>query len=192
MVAEAMMETIKDCAQLLFWLITGIGAVIAAFRAIREMQRANDERAEAVQQQRDQLRWRQAEMARTVLDKLWGNTLARAAMKMLDWKNKVFSHDGVKTDPITTDLLLNALRTHNLSFNRNEAFVRDAFDELFDELGKIEHYLKIGLVLWEDVRDQLQYHVTLLALHRGEMNNFLQQYNYASTSALLARFPEWK
>ena len=186
------MEIIKSFSQLLFWLITAVGAIVAAFRAIKEMQRANLERAEAVQEQRQLLRWRQAEMARSVLDKLWENSLARSAMKMLDWSDKVFAPDGEKTEPITTKFMLNSLRTEHLLFNRSEEFVRDAFDELFDELAKIEHYLNIGLVLWEDVQERLKYNVSRLHGHRKVVENFLVAYEYNLTLALLARFSIWR
>jgi hypothetical protein len=186
-----MFETLKDAAAALSWVVASIGGTIAAFKAVAELRRANRERADALLERQRSFRWRQAEMARTVLDALWADPLARAAMKLLDWSGLTYTHDGGKTAPITREGMLVALRTKNTAFTHDEQFVRDAFDQLFDGFERIEHYLSIDLLVWDDVRARLDYHVRHLARDRVVFNSFLEAYGYTLAARLLARFPAW-
>lgn len=181
-----------DLFQSLAWLVASVGVLIAAFKAVSELRRANQERAEALQERKHAFRWRQAEMARTVLDALWADPLARAAMKMLDWSDLTYDHDGRRTAPIDHATRLAALRTTNTRFNLDEQFIRDAYDHLFDGFERIEHYLTIDLITWDDVRGRLAYYVRLLARDRAQVEPFLQAYGYALATRLLRRFPEWQ
>ena len=183
---------LMDLFQSLNWLVASVGIVIAAFKAVSELRRANQERAESLAERQRSFRWRQAEMARTVLDALWADPLARAAMKMLDWSGLRYDHDGRNTAPIDQATRLAALRTTNINFNLDEQFIRDAYDHLFDGFERIEHYLTIDLITWDDVRGRLAYHVRLLARDRAQVEPFLQAYGYALTTRMLQRFPEWQ
>ena len=60
-----MNSMIKDLLQLAAWAVAVLGGLIAAFKAIVEW--------------RESRRWKQAEMAKTCLDEIRDNTLARDA-----------------------------------------------------------------------------------------------------------------
>lgn len=183
---------LKDCAQVLAWLVASIGGTIAAFKAVAELRRANRERAEALTERQREFRWRQAEMARTILDQLWADPLARAAMKMLDWTGLTYTHEGQKTGPITHEAMTKSLRTTNTQFTFDEQFVRDAFDQLFDGFERIEHYLAIKLVIWDDVSGRLEYYVSLLARRKPTFDAFLKTYGFTLAGRLLIRFSAWQ
>lgn len=182
---------LKDLIQVMTWLIAAIGGVIAAFKAVYELKRSNEERAEALQERRDQFRWRQAEMARTILDQTWRDELAKSALRMLDWSGLKYERAGRITEPITHDNMYYALRTSNTQFTDDEHYVRDCFDQLFDDFERIEHYLNIGLVNWEDIQGRLDYYVSLLARQKPIYEQFLATYQFKLALRLLSRFPQW-
>lgn len=185
-------NTVKDVFQVSAWLVAAIGGTIAAFKAVAELRRANQERAVALAVRRREFRWRQAEMARTIHDQLWADPLARAALKMLDWQGLIYTHDGQKTGKITHELMEGALRTTNTNFTFDEQFVRDAFDVLFDGFERIEHYLVIKLVKWDDVKGWLEYYINLLATRKQTINTFLETYGFTLTGRFLNRFQAWE
>jgi hypothetical protein len=174
----------KDLIQVLTWLVAAIGGLIAAFKAIAEMRQGNKDREE-------QFRWRQAEMAQTILDRTWNDELAKSALKMLDWSGLKYERKGGFTGHITHEEMWRALRVQNTTFTDDEQFVRDCFDKLFDDFGNIQHYLNIGLINWKDVEARLNYYVILLAERKKVYKDFLETYQFDLALQLLDRFPKW-
>ena len=84
-----------------------------------------------------------------------------------------------------------ALRTHYTGFDENEQFVRDSFDHLFDHLERAQHFLNIGLILFEDVENRYVYYVRLLNKRRAVFDDFLTVYDFALAKAFLGRFKDW-
>jgi hypothetical protein len=187
----AMDPVLKDLAQVAAWLVAAVGGVIAAFKAVSELERSNKERAEALGERREQFRWRQAEMARTILDQTWNDRLARSAMRMLDWSGLQYEQGQRLTDPISSADMWHALRTTDTSFTPDEQFVRDCFDQLFDYFERMEHYLGIGLINWEDIQGRLAYYADLLARKKLVYEQFLTTYQFRLAHRLLKRFPSW-
>jgi hypothetical protein len=182
---------LKDLIQITTSLVVPIGGVIAAFKAVTELRRGNKERAEAIRERREQFRWQQAEMARTILDQTWNDSLAKSAMRMLDWSGLKYEYTGRFTEPITHENVHHALRITNTIFTDDEQFVRSCFDQLFDHFEGIEHYLNIGLVNWEDVRGRLEYYINLLGRNKPIYEKFLTTYQFKLALSLLNRFPQW-
>jgi hypothetical protein len=183
---------VKDLIQIAVWLGAAFGGAIAAYKAVVELRRANVEREESLSERRREYRWRQAEMARTILDEIWADPLARAAMKMLDWEGLTYTHDSKKTGRITHDAMEKSLRTADTEFTSDEQFVRDAFDQLFDGLERIEHYIRTELINWDDVKGRLEYYVGHLATRKSCFDVFLTEYGFALARNLLARFKAWQ
>jgi len=182
---------LKDLAQVAAWLVAAVGGVIAAFKAVSELKRSNEERAEALRERREQFRWREAEMARTILDQMWNDTLATSAMRMLDWSGLQYEQGQRLTNPISQSDVWHALRTTNTSFTPDEQFVRDCFDQLFDYYERMEHYLGIGLISWEDIQGRLEYYAGLLARKKTVYEQFLTTYQFGLASRLANRFSSW-
>jgi hypothetical protein len=174
-----------DVAQVVSWLVASIGGVIAAFIAISQSRRDIFERMKS-------RRWKQAEMAKIVLDEVYNDEKARSALYMLDWNGRVYSDGDRLTNPLSTEAVLVALRTTNTHFQPDEMFVRDCFDRLFDYLERIEHYINISLITFEDVEHSLLYYVNIIASQKMVILAFLEEYNYKFTVQFLRRFPSWK
>jgi hypothetical protein len=182
---------IKDYFQVAAWLVAATGGIIAAFKAVNELQKGNAERARTLEERQRQFRWTQAEMARTILDQAWADPLARSAMRMLDWSGLCYEHDKRTTAPITHELLAKSLRTTNIQFGPDEQYVRHCFDQLFDYFERFEHYLSINLVRWDDIRGRCEYYVGLLSQRKSVVEAFLNAYGFALASRFLQRFAAW-
>lgn len=185
-----MSQTIKDTFQLGAWAIAIIGGLIAAFKAVAEMRRSNEQR-------REDIRWKQAEMAKRCLDEIFNNAEARAALKMLDWTGSTYlTRENSMTGPITHESRRLALRTEDTVFPPGDdgPFIRDAFDELFDGFERLEHFIRIGLIVFEDVERPFVYYVGKLAgpEDRVVFHSFLKFYGFRSAQEFLNRFQEWR
>jgi len=179
----------KDLIQIGVSIVAIIGGLVAVSQALTEMRRSNDQR-------REDMRWKQAEMAKKCLDEMFSNGLARAAMKMLDWSGLTYTMPGrSQTAPIEHATRREALRTSATVFTTDDPapFIRDAYDELFDNFERLEHFVVINLILFEDIKQPLAYYVAKLAKpeERAVIELFLQAYKFHSAQKFLNRFPEW-
>lgn len=173
----------KDLFQILAWIVAIVGGLIAAFKAIAESRR--------------NLRWKQAEMAKTCLDEIWHDPLAFAALRMLDWTGLSFplhDEDG-RTPPISHKQRRESLRIVNTQFPPGDPgpFIRDAYDRLFDGFERLEHFIRIKLIRFEDVEPRLRYYVGKLASRdeRAVAELFLEAYGFPSAICFLKRFASW-
>ncbi len=185
-----MSQNLKDCFQIGAWAIAIIGGLITAYKAVKEMQRSNEQR-------REDMRWKQAEMAKKCLDEIFSNSQARAALRMLDWTGAIYAKpDGTKTGPIKHEERRVALRAKSTFFfpsGDDGPFIRDAYDELFDGFERLEHFIRIKLILFEDVKQPLSYYVGKLAVQeeRVVIQPFLKEYGFQLAQDFLHRFPVW-
>lgn len=181
---------IKEVFQIGTWIVAIVGGLVAASKGLTEMRRSNEQRHE-------DMRWKQAEMAKKCLDEIFSNSLARAALKMLDWSGLTYDiPGGGKTGPIDHELRRLALRTTNTVFSPGDAdpFIRDAYDALFDGFERLEHFIRIKLIMFDDVEQPLSYYVAKLAApeDRVVIRSFLQTYGFQSAQDFLDRFPSWR
>jgi hypothetical protein len=178
----------KDWWQIGAWIVAILGGLIAAFKGITELRRSNDQRCE-------DLRWKRAEMAKTCIDELNANSLARSALKMMDWSGDEYTRvDGKKTGEIKHKERRNALRTDNTIFDADSKFIRDAFDELFDYIERLEHFIRIGLVVFEDVEQFFKYYISKFASQdeRDVITRFMNEYGFTLGLSFLDRFDVWR
>jgi hypothetical protein len=183
-----MIPDIKEWCQIAAWLVAVVGGLIAAFKAITELRRSNDQRQE-------DLRWKRAEMAKTCIDELNANSLARSALKMLDWAGRTYvREDGKHTGEITDKKRRDALRTYNTEFPPDDTFIRDAFDGLLDYCERFEHFIRIGLIVFDDVEPFFRYYVAKLAGadERDVITRFMNVYDFTLGLSFLDRFDAWR
>lgn len=181
---------LKDWFQVAAWVVATVGGLVAAFKAVAELRRSNIQRLE-------DMRWKRAEMAKKCIDQIRTNAAATAALKMLDWDGLQYDlPSGGKTEPITHSLRSLALRTTNTVFEPAgaERFVRDAFDALFEEFQSLEHFLRIKLIVFEDIELAFSYYADRLAAASefAVIFNFLDVYGFKDAIVFLDRFPAWK
>ncbi|HSD52136.1 MAG TPA: hypothetical protein VLG48_12085 [Candidatus Methylomirabilis sp.] len=161
------------------WLVAIAGGLIAAFRALREARQARELR-------REELRWRKAELAREILSEFRQNPRVQSAETILDWTGRSFEVAPGKSETISWEEMRRALCTTDvMNFSTMEAFVRDCFDSLF---GALEHYLRTGLVQFEDVEFPLEYTVTKLRLLDEAAKSLVTTYGYDLVPSFIGRF----
>src|ERR1051325_3526385 len=139
------------------WAVPVGVSLILAWKAVAEWKRSNEQRE-------TDLRWRQAEMAKSCLDEL--SPYARHALKMLDWDGRNYElTDKTLTQPIFHHTRRDSLRTQNPSFPPGDdgPFIRDAYDDLFDAFERFELFIRIRLIRFEDVAGVLRYYVSKMA-----------------------------
>ena len=180
----------KDALESLATIVAVIGSLVAAFMAIPEFRRSIDQR-------RENLRWKRAEMAKICVDEIRQNPLSRDALKMLDWTGLTYERpEGGRTGQIDHDQRRHALRATGTVFavGDDDPFIRDAFDALFDGFERLEHLIRIRLVEFDDVEPPFRYHVGKLAAaeERPTMRGFLQAYGFELASRFLERFDAWR
>ncbi len=171
-----LLSTIKDFFQVAAWAVAVVGGLIAAFIAIAQWRKDH--------------RWKQAEIAKTCLDEIRSDALSHAAIRMLDWTGLSFDlPGGDKTPQISHEQRRSALRTVNTVFPPGDPgpFVRDAFDALFDRFERLEHFIRIKLIRFEDVEPPLKYYVGKLAApdEREVTNAFLDAYGFELAASFL-------
>jgi hypothetical protein len=169
----------KDSFQILAWIATVVTAIAAIF------------------QWRKNLRWKQAEMAKTCLDEIWDDKLAFAALRMLDWTGLSFPlpDDDGNTSQISHEQRRASLRVVDTQFPPPDPgpFIRDAYDRLFDGFERLEHFIRIKLIRFEDVEPRLRYYVGKLgtADERPVAEAFLDTYDFKLARCFLERFASW-
>lgn len=164
-----------------------IGTAVAVLRAVHEMRLGREQRCEELHERQQELRWKQAQLAKQVLDEAWADRGARDALVMLDWSGRSFDDHGRRTPPLTHPAVAHALRVAKTPFTPGEQFIRDCFDRLLEAITRTEHFVRIGLIHFDDVRDRWTYYVAL-AGRMPMLREFVAAYNYPLAVAYFERF----
>jgi hypothetical protein len=133
---------IRDYFQIIAWLVASIGGVIAAFRAIVEVQRNRKQRE-------IELRWKQAQLAKGILDEIQDDSLIQNAKKLIDWHEHEYEVRKDHIETITQEEVLNSLQkgTASLkSLDEKEKFIIECLEEFFMKLERVEHLIVIDLM----------------------------------------------
>ncbi len=169
-----------------------LGIVIAFLKYFSEQRQNRQQRERALEQSQLELRWKQAEAAKKLLDEMLTDTRAVAAMKMLDWNDLEFEvKPGLKLT-IWEHEYVKALRTSNLKFTDKEAYIRDCFDSLFYFMAMIEHYAHSELVRLEDVAFPLDYYMKIINKNRAVFDKFLLHYGLKRTTRMMQRLDRYR
>jgi len=185
---DPFVKDLFDVIAKVFGLITVIAGAIGVYLQIRKNR---EERSQKEALRREELRWRKAGLAREVINEIYENPQAAAAMRMLDWTERSYRSGG-KTFSITYSQMYSALRIENTTFNNREIFIRDCFDAFFHRMQLTEHYLRVGLLVFEDVRYPNEYYADLMSENPEVFYQFLIEYKYDYALSFLRRFPSWK
>jgi hypothetical protein len=182
----------RDWIQTLSWIGAVIGIVLALLKYVSEHRQNREQRQRELEQSQLELRWKQAEAAKKLLDEMLTDTRAVAAMKMLDWNDLEFEvKPGLKL-PVWEEDYVKALRVSNLDFDDKEAYIRDCFDSLFYFMAMIEHYIHSDLVRLEDVAFPLDYYMKIINKNREVLDKFLAHYQLNRTIRFMKRLDRYK
>ena len=178
-------NSVKDIVQLGSLAVASIGGIIAAFRAILEMDRNRKQRIK-------ELRWQQAREAKKLTDELYTNHYSRDAIRMLDLGGRQYKITENLQQIITTEDVLNGLRISNLTFSPKEIFIRDCFNEFLDILEDIWIFISVDLITFEDTKPIVDYYVKIMAENITVYKSFMKEYKFHNALALFERFDSWK
>lgn len=177
---------IKDYFQIVAWLVASIGGVIAAFKAIVEV-RLNRKQREA------ELRWKQAQLAKELLDEIEDHSLIQNAKNLIDWHEHEYHVRGNQIETISQEEVLNSLQkgaASLVSLEEREKFIIECLEELFMKFERLEHLLVIKLIEFDDICDPLYWWVKVMNQKRNNYEEFLQKYEYGQAINFLNRFDE--
>src|SRR5689334_14801935 len=130
--------------QLGTWIVGIIGGLVAATVAI----------AQQIQNRRQrerELRWKQAECGKKLIDEIFHDPYSNAATLMLDsWQRSYSVPDAGKMDIDWDDHVRPALNVDSWdNEDPKSSFVRDSFDMLFYLLDRFECLLQVELTTFE-------------------------------------------
>lgn len=181
----------KDWIQTLSWIGAVIGIVGALLKYISEQKKDREQRARELAQSKLELRWKQAEAAKKLLDEMLSNPYAVAAMGMLDWNDVDFEVHGHKFK-VSEEDYLKALRVSDLNFDVREKYIRDCFDYFFYFMATIEHYVDSDLVLMEDVVFPPDYYMRRIEKNREVFDKFVHFYELDRAARFMKRLDKYK
>ena len=175
----------KDGFDIAFKSVGTIGVLIAAFKAIAEMQ------LNRVVRERD-LRWKQAGSAKQLIDEMFDDQRAKDASLMLDWEERTYKIDGT---PVTIDKndIIKALSPVYRNFSNVETYIRDCFDYFFYYIQLIEQSLVNEIFLEKDIKFPLEYYAKIITERKlnDTLREFLEKYSYTESINFFKRFNTW-
>jgi len=174
-----MPSLILDISQLVAWLVAGVGVLFGVFRGLKEMRLSREAR-------QTEQRWRRADLARQLLERLEGDEAVLAAFRMTDYDKGEIEVQGRFT--ATRPEIKAALTVGRLKPVSKETQIRDCFHSLFSHLDHLEHYIRINLILFEDVQYPLEYWMNNLLADWRTVSKNLDAYNFPLAKKFIERF----
>lgn len=164
--------------------VFAVSSLHAAYKAI------NQAREDRRLRERE-LRWRQSEQARLVLNELEDDEDAQIAMLCLDWDGRTVTLLN-KTKPLMKREIDVAMRVVNTNtFTDREVAIRDCYDHLFYQFERIAQWIEVDLISIYDVLFPISYLAECMAERRVVFETFLCQYRYFGSLNLVRRFKAW-
>ena len=175
---------LPDPWQILSWkvaIVTGLAAAILALvQAIA-----------ALAQRAREMRWKQAELARKLLDDVYDFDPSHNALIMVDEFAESFQLDNGQEIEVSFTDIDSALSTPVKDHSDKAKYIRRCFDALFYHVERIEQSIRIKLVKLEDVSRPAEYYVERLALHKRSIISYLAFTKYTGAKEFLERFCAW-
>jgi len=164
----------KDLLQVITGLIAVIGGLIAVFKALDEMRQSRIQR-------KIELRWKQANLAREILDSAFENKYFENAVSMLDLPGRKFKFGDSRTESINLQDIVAALESDDPTHSDKLVFIRDCFDYLFFYMNRIEQAIETNLIFIEDVKQPFSFLVGKMIGNRHVFEEYMKEngYNYA-------------
>jgi hypothetical protein len=168
-------------------LVALVAAVVGLFKAIYEIQESRKQRAE-------ELRWKRANAARELLDDIHHHELSASAVHMMDWCDGEADYQivaGGARETISYSEVLEALKKNGKEARKpKEIYIRDCFDWFFYRIDRIEHYIRRGLIDFEDVKAVFRVYAQVTAKHRPVYDNFLAFHEYELAREFFRRYSD--
>jgi hypothetical protein len=166
------------------------GSLIAAWKVIVEFRNSNNEKAKEVAEKAYENRQRQANSARDALEQLFSSQRARSAMQMLDWDGRTY-RDGEHEHTIYFRNLGSALRTEHTEFSPTECFIRECFEDFFDKIELMQHFVDVGFLNFDDLSVPIKYYALKIVDNLSIFESFLDNYGYPRAKLFFERAAQW-
>jgi len=144
-------------------------------------------------QNKKELRWKQAGLAREMVNKMLDDE-GWDAMLMLDWEDqgREFEIKKEVKEVIKREDIDKALAAEGRTFTDKEVFIRDRFDRLFFLVGQLESAVKSNLVKIGDVRFPLSWYARHRMSERKELfENYMVKFSPPETLKFFRGLKEW-
>jgi hypothetical protein len=189
------------------FVATIFAAIWAAVWAVKQFRdetarRRTDQEKERESKQADlrhaeqELRWKQAKLARKMMDAIFDYDPSNDAWRMVDGEEQGYKDSQGNQYHITIGMVDHALRVPWTDDSGGpEVYVRWCFDALFYYLEQIEHSIQLGHLRFEDVEASAGYYVALMGKN-GELKERFQKYaeviRFRRAVQFLEGFPDWR
>jgi hypothetical protein len=169
-----MNKLLKDIIEVSYWGLTILGGLIVAFLAIRQFKLNTEQR-------KDELRWKQANAAKEIINDIHNNKLASNAVFILDWSEgrhrlKFEDKDSVIISYI--DDVIPALNKPQSKCSELDQDIIYCFDWFFYYINRIEHYIRTNLIKFEDVEDIHRLYSKKIKEHEAIYEKFMDDHSY--------------
>lgn len=151
MIEQANPDRFREWLQLGVLLLGIGGGLLAAIKAMVDL--------------RENLRWKRANAAKDFLSEIHDHHLASQAVTMLDWYDSRHDYEIKDHGKLTISYkkVLSSLKKDQKQYlDEVDTFVRDCFDWFFYYIDRIEHYISIKLIRFEDVGPVFKPYVKLI------------------------------
>jgi|SRR5918911_945448 hypothetical protein len=165
-------------------LIGIIGGLIAVFTGIYQLGQGTAQNAR-------ELRWKQAEMAREMVDKMMADE-GWKAMEMMDWEDEGRDYDiNGQKEKINANAVYTALEKSES--NDKDRYIIDRLDRSFFLVSQLETAVRSGLVKIEDVRFPLSWYAAKRMCSRKKLfEDYMKENAAPETLQFFQRLDEWR
>jgi hypothetical protein len=171
--------------------LEGIGTVIAVLGAFAGAGWALYQWRDSLTQRRLDFRWKQAEAAHHLMDRVFEDPPTGFALEMIDGERDEFEIGPDKRIRVDTQVIRRALHINGDQDGAGR-FIRHCFDSLLYNLERLEHSINVGLVEFSDVSTPTSYYVRLLGSYRQELVPYAEKIGFTRALRFLRRFTEWE
>jgi hypothetical protein len=161
-----------------------VGALIAAIFALAQARLS-------LAQRREDLRWKQAEVAKKVVDEWFDWDESRDALLMIEPRKRRYVLPNGESHVIEQPDVLKALSSTATGNDVEETFIQDCFDALFYYFERTEQFLMAKLILFPDVQRPAEYYIGLMSAQKNTYRTYAQSIGYSGALAFLDRFKAW-
>jgi hypothetical protein len=174
-----------------------IGKYAAVLSAIVAMVVGIGQYRRGVSQSIRELEWRQADMARTMINGLM-NDEAWQAMTMLDWEEgrtyEIAPGTTVRIFPQDVPVAIAAaLRANGPKRTETQRFITDRFDRFLFRVSQLQAAVRSGLVRTDDVTFPLDWYVEKrLCTHKRLLLDYIAEYSAVESKQFFESLDAWQ
>ena len=175
----------KDKIDIGFKIVGIIGGLIAAFKVIYELKESRKQKAK-------DLRWKQTNSARELINQMLSPGLAANATIMFDWTGREFEITANQKEAISFEDVRSSLRITDLEFTDKEVYIRDCVDAFLFEVEFMEQSINNQLIEFSDIKFPMGYFLKVLKKNQifNPLKVFINEYQYTNSKAFFQRFGE--